>query len=63
MQAHLGSYKRIPACVPDEFMRADAYLPDDDVTRSPLLLKFMPIYDATIDDHDELIKRIVVSYD
>lgn len=63
LQAHLGSYKRIAICVPDEFLLNDEHLPDGDVMRSQMLLKFLPIHDSTLDDADELEKRIVVGYD
>ena len=41
MQSYLGSYGRIPECVPDEFMPADRELPDDNVMRSPLIIKLV----------------------
>lgn len=62
IQAHLGSYRRIAACVPNELMRADIELPaGGDVTRSPLIIKLVPLYRACNGDIEHLGEQLLIA--
>jgi hypothetical protein len=62
MQAHMGSYGRIAACVPNELMRADIELPaNGDVTRSPLIIKLVPLYKACQGDIERLSEQLLIA--
>lgn len=63
----MGSYARIPACVPNEFFVDDAQLPGNDVLRSPALIKLVRLYKKTKcnDNFDEyqFAQKLVIAED
>jgi hypothetical protein len=62
-QSYLGSYGRIPECVEDELLlvEAETPLPDDDVRRSPLLIKFVRQLRARTDGEAEAVIDALIS--